>query len=242
MGERRFYRAIMARSGLVSFRVVHKETDLYVQAPLDLSLKVSSWVIQARQAIELYIQSHPEFLSSRSPLAFDPFANPIIKQMLEAGIAARVGPMAAVAGAIAEFIGRNILEQTPGEVIVENGGDVFLTTKSPVTISIFAGPSPLSNKIAVKLDPKGRCLGVCTSSGTVGHSLSLGRADAVTVIAHSAALADAMATSAANLVKKKSDIKLALKTIKDVKGVLGGVVIKGDRLGAVGQIEIIPIT
>ena len=239
--KERFYRSLMCRPGLKGFRVAHRETDLYVQARRDVTARVSRWIIQARTYIESYAASHPGFLDALAPLPVDPFAPPVVSSMLEAGTRAGVGPMAAVAGAVAQYVGDRILEEVPGEVIVENGGDIFLKVEGPVVVSIFAGASPLSNRVGIRVPCRGEPLGICTSSGTVGHSRSLGRADAVTVVAASTPLADALATSAANLVKKRGDIDLALRRLQGIKEIKGAVVIKGGRLGVFGGVELVPI-
>jgi ApbE superfamily uncharacterized protein (UPF0280 family) len=146
--------------------------------------------------------------------------------------------MAAVAGAMAQFVGRDLLSLTPN-VIVENGGDIFLKCKDNINIGIFAGESPLSDRLAIRVGPEEMPVGICTSSATVGPSLSLGRADAVCVRSSSAALADAAATAVGNRVKTKKDIKKALafgSQIKDVRGIL---IILGDELGVWGEMELI---
>ncbi|MBP5165761.1 MAG: UPF0280 family protein [Oscillospiraceae bacterium] len=144
--------------------------------------------------------------------------------------------MAAVAGAVAEHVGR-ALSGLSEEVIVENGGDVFLIGRRERTVAIYAAESPLSGLLGVTVLPQGG-MGVCTSSGTVGHSLSLGRADAAVVIARSCALADAAATRLGNLVRAPDDIEDALERICSVKDVLGALVIIGDRMGAKGDVRL----
>ena len=93
--------------------------------------------------------------------------------------------MAAVAGGIAECVGQGLLDAGHKEIIVENGGDLFLSRSVALTVSIFAGQSPLSNRLGLNIVPEQMPLGICTSSGTVGHSLSFGLADSVTVVADS---------------------------------------------------------
>ena len=241
MGKARSYRAFMKRPGLVSFKVCHKETDLFIQASKNLSEKVSAWIVEARSAIESYAMLHPGFLESYSPLPFDPMAPDVVRDMLVAGLKAEVGPMAAVAGTIAEYVGRRIQKEISGEVIVENGGDVFLRVFSPVTVAVFAGSSVLSGRLGIRLDSNGEALAVCTSSGTVGHSTSFGTADAVTVISGNCALADAAATAAGNLVKRKPDVEDALNFLKELEGVDGAVVVKQDLVGAFGKIELVAL-
>jgi len=161
--------------------------------------------------------------------------------MAEAAQTAGVGPMAAIAGAIAECVGRELLEFSP-EVIVENGGDIFLKVLHRRTIGIYAGDSPLTGKIGLQIEAKDTPLGVCTSSGTVGHSLSFGRADAVAVLAPSAALADAAATAIGNRVNKPEDIDKALELARGIAGLKGVVIIIGESIGVQGNIKLCETT
>jgi ApbE superfamily uncharacterized protein (UPF0280 family) len=230
----------MAREGLVPFRVAVKETDLLVLAAGDFTHEVREVVVRERQQLERYIEAHPEFLKTLHPWPEDPFAPGVVREMIAAGQKTGVGPMAAVAGAIAERVGRALLPLTP-EVIVENGGDIFLQVTRPATVALFAGASPLSQKVGLKIDPLLGPLGVCTSSGTVGHSLSFGRADAACVLAPDAALADACATALGNRVPDAGAINAALAWVAEVPGILGAVVIVGDKLGAWGQVELTPL-
>jgi hypothetical protein len=148
--------------------------------------------------------------------------------------------MAAVAGAVAEFVGKSLLEYS-SEVIVENGGDIFACVSENLTVEIFAGKSSLSGKIGIRLDPSHMPAGICTSSGTVGPSLSFGKADAVTVVSPSAAFADAVATCIGNMIRTEDDIQLGLKrgeTFSEVKGV---VIIAGTKMGVYGDLELVKL-
>ena len=238
--EPRTYRTRMARGGLVSFRVAVKETDLMVLAARDFTNEVREAVVKERQQLEGYIEAHPDFVKTLAPWPEDPFAPGLVREMIAAGKKTGVGPMAAVAGAIAERVGRALMPSSP-EVIVENGGDIFLKISRPATVALFAGKSPLSQKVGLKIEPLLGPLGVCTSSGTVGHSLSFGRADAACVLAPSAALADACATALGNRVPDAGAIDAALEWVAEVPGILGAVVIVGDKLGAWGQVELTPL-
>jgi ApbE superfamily uncharacterized protein (UPF0280 family) len=150
--------------------------------------------------------------------------------------------MAAVAGAIAGRVGRDLLDRgKTGEIIVENGGDIFVATRTEARIGIFAGASPLSGKVGIVVPAGQMPVGVCTSSGTVGHSLSFGKADAVTVVAGCTALADAVATAVGNVVKEKRDIDSGLSLARDIEGISGVVIIIGDKIGAWGDIELISL-
>lgn len=235
--EKRTYRAYTASPGLVSFSVAVKETDLFISASRRLEKEALDAAAQARMLLEGYIDRRPEFRTSLAPVAADPHAPAVAQAMLRAAAACGVGPMAAVAGAVAEYVGSLLLRHCP-EVIVENGGDVFFKISRPATVGIFAGPSPLSERIGIKISQTDAAFGICTSSGTVGPSLSFGAADAVTVRAASAALADAAASAIGNAVRSAGDIGRALEIGRAIGGVDGIVIIKEDRLGAWGNIEL----
>jgi ApbE superfamily uncharacterized protein (UPF0280 family) len=160
--------------------------------------------------------------------------------MVKAGENAGVGPMAAIAGAIAEQVGFGLLELTD-QVIVENGGDVFIKTNSSVTVEIFTGNSPLSSRIGIRMKSRPGPCAVCTSSGTIGHSLSLGKADAVCVVADSCPFADAAATSIANRVDSAADIETAIEAGKSIEKIRGIVVIVGQKMGLWGDLEVVPL-
>jgi len=237
----RIYRTRMAREGLTGFRVAVKETDLWVLAARDFSAEVREIVIQERQQLEAYIAANPGFLTTLTPWPADPFAPAVVREMIEAAAAAGVGPMAAVAGALAARVGRQLAPVSP-EVIVENGGDIFLALEQPATVALFAGRSGLSHRVGLRLDPHLSPLGVCTSSASIGHSLSLGRADAACVLAENAALADAAATALGNRVQGADSIAAALAWVAALPGILGAIVIVGEKLGAWGRVELAPLT
>jgi uncharacterized protein len=234
----RIYRDFSPTARLLSFRVAVAETDLYIKAHTNLEEEAKTLVVTYRTHIEDYIRSHPHFLHSLKPVPEDESAPEIVKDMIKASREAGVGPMAAVAGAIAERIGRRLLHHSP-EILVENGGDIFMSTQEPTIVRIFAGPSPLSNTMALKILPSQMPLGVCTSSRTVGPSLSFGKADAVTVVSPSTALADAVATAAGNVVKVKEDIQFALTLGSRFLGVTGLLIIIDDKMGIWGDLEIV---
>ncbi len=211
-----------------------------VHADKLLAAEAKELVLEHRGYIEAYIKAHPDFLTSLKPWRVQRPVPNIISDMANAAAQAGVGPMAAVAGAIGEHVGLGLLE-IADEVIVENGGDVFVKTNSPATVAIFAGGSPLSMQLGIQLDCERMPAGVCTSSGTLGHSLSLGRADAVCVLAESCAVADAAATSIGNLVRSAADIDLAIAAGKKIAEIAGIVVICGDKIGAWGDLTLIPL-
>lgn len=239
MFKERTYRNWVEAGDLTSFEVKEKETDLYILAARDLSGPAREAILTCRADIENYILKYPEFYTTLVPISVSAGAPDIVRVMAEAGRHAGVGPMASIAGAVAEFVGRALLAFSD-QVIVENGGDIFLKTSKKRTIGIYAGErSPFTGKLAIEIAPDGEPLGVCTSSGTVSHSLSFGNADAVLITSRDAALADAAATAAGNEVKATGDIEKGISVAKSVDGVIGVVIMIGDKLGSWGEIKLI---
>jgi len=238
--QERFYRSQINTPDWVSFTIQVKESDLWIRARKDLSAESYERLFQYRHSLEVYIQQHPEFKDSLQPLGQDPLAPPIVQTMLQAGQTAGVGPMAAVAGAIAMFVGQDLLAFSP-EVIIENGGDLFIFSQEPLIVGIFAGESPLSGRLGIQLPPSPEPVGLCTSSATVGPSLSFGRADAVTILSSSAALSDAVATGVGNRVRSKNDIQPALEWAQTIPEVEGALIIIGEQMGVWGNLELVAI-
>jgi len=234
----RFYRSWQKPSGLRSFRVRHGETDLQIFAEKHLDTLASDLVLKYRSQLEQTIKDFSPFLTSLKPVFFKSEFE-IVNAMIQKSSLAGVGPMAGVAGAIAEFVGRGLTSYSR-EIIIENGGDIFMKTKRNRTLLVYAGEdSPFRDKIKIRLNGNGRELGVCTSSKKVGHSKSFGNSDAVVVIADSALTADVFATAVGNLVKTEENITLALDFLKGQADVRGGLIIIGDKIGAWGEIELV---
>ena len=241
MYEPRTYRHWVKAKNLISFNVVVKETDLYIRASTNLKRKAHKLVVKYRDILERYIERYPDFLTSLKPLPTDDNAPHIVKEMLLATARAGVGPMASVAGAIAEFVGNELLDFTP-EIIVENGGDIYLKSQTKRIIGIYAGESPLTGKIGLEIEGEDTPLGICTSSGTVGHSLSYGRADAVVVVSKSATLADAAATATGNLITQPDDIPTGIEFARGIEGLAGVLIIQGKDMGLWGKAKICPLS
>lgn len=233
----RDYRNKIRLKELTAFNVCVKETDLWISAERDLQKEAEDLVFNFRYQIENYIKANPNFLSSLKPLPKDPFAPDIVKEMILCTEKAGVGPMASVAGAIAQYVGYRLLEIS-SQIIIENGGDIFLNVSRDVTVSLFAGKSPLSEKVGLVIKREMMPLGVCSSSGKVGHSLSFGKSDVICVLAHSAVLADGAATSLGNRINSGDDLKRIPRMAEAIEGVLGGVAIIGDQMTAWGEVEL----
>jgi len=239
MYQPRTYRHWVKDKDLVSFKVAVKETDLYIRARANLKRKALKLVLKYRQLLEKYIERHPLFLTSLEPVAAGDDAPQIVAEMAESTRKVGIGPMAAVAGAIAEFVGSQLLDSSP-EIIVENGGDIYLKSLGDRLIGIYAGKSPLTGKIGLEIRGQDTPMGICTSSGTVGHSLSLGQADAVIALSSSAVLADAAATAIGNLILKPDDIPGGIEFAQGIDGLTGVVIIQGDKMGLWGEVKIYP--
>lgn len=238
MSPQPFYRRWI-ETDLTGFGVTVAESDLYILADRDLTAEAEEALRQARGEIERHIARCPDFQASLKPItAEDRSASPLITRMIMASRKTRVGPMAGVAGAVAEAVGTELLRHSK-QVIVENGGDIFIKSLKDRQFGIYAGTSPLSGKIALRIRAERTPLGVCTSSGTVGHSMSFGAADAVTIIAQDTTLADAAATAVCNTVRGEGDIEAALKFSKSIEGVTGCVIVYQGKIGSIGDVELV---
>lgn len=240
MYEERTYRKRSAPDDLVCFEVVYKETDLFCCTSVDVKPLIEERVLFYRNQLEGYARLRPAFLESLVPIAPDPLAPRIAREMMEASDRVGVGPMACVAGAIAEFVGRDINPFTD-EYIIENGGDVCLRTGRDRTVVVYAGDSPYSGRIAVRIKARELPYGICTSSATVGPSLSLGAADAVCVIGASALFSDGLATKLGNRVHGEADIGAALEDASSYAEVAGVLIVLGNKLGAWGDVDLIKV-
>ncbi|HEX73682.1 MAG TPA: UPF0280 family protein [Dehalococcoidia bacterium] len=237
MYEPRTYRHWIKGKDLLSFNIAAKETDLCIRASTNLRRKAYKVVSKYRDILERYIERHPTFLTSLEPVSVGDDAPNIVKLMAEATARVGIGPMASVAGAIAESVGIELSAFSP-EIIVENGGDIYLKSLRDRLIGIYAGESPLTGKIGLEINGEDTPLGICTSSGTVGHSLSYGKADAVIVVSKSAIVADAAATAIGNLIVQSNDIPSGIEFAQGINGLLGVIIIRDDNIGLWGEVKI----
>ena len=188
-----------------------------------------------RGLIEEYILKHKEFLSSLKPVKVKD-APEIVRLMAQGAKIANVGPMAAVAGTLAEFCVRKMMKHGAKTALVENGGDVFAYTSIPLHIGIYAGYTKLADKLALRLDPENTPLSICSSS-KLGHSLSFGNCDLASVFSKKSYVADAVATAVANRVKEENDIEPTLKWALKLKDVIGVLIVKDDKVGIMGDTQ-----
>jgi hypothetical protein len=237
--DNRTYRAGSVSRDLVAFTATVKETNIYVQAERDLTDEAYTAVINARSAVERYIESHPYFATSLVPVIEDPYAPSVVKEMIRDSRLAGVGPMAAVAGAVAQFVALELSEHS-SEIIVENGGDIFLFSKNIRVVELYtdaAGPG-----LGIEIGDASGGLGISSSSAVIGRSLSLGGSDLATVVASTGALSDAAATALGNRATKRHDIEAALMEVIAIPGVLGAVVIVDGKIGVSGALKLIALS
>jgi ApbE superfamily uncharacterized protein (UPF0280 family) len=233
--QQRFYREWPETGDLVSFEVQVSESDLLIRADKNLRDAAKEALLKYRVQIESYIKNHPEFLTTLQPYPVEPLAPKIIREMAAAAEKAGVGPMAAVAGAVAEFVGEDLKKSSP-DIIVENGGDIYLAATKSRRVGLYAGKQ--MPPVFIEVLPEETPCGICTSSGNLGHSLSFGKADSVTIIAPSAALADAAATAAGNSVQSEADIEEGLNRALSIEGVRGAIISVNKRIGFKGEVRL----
>ncbi len=234
-----FYRTVVHPKDLIPFHVEEEESNLLILAEKDLTGQARTELLRQRDLLKQYICQHPEFYYSFSPVVITDGPE-VVKRMAEAAWLTDTGPMASVAGTLAEMVGSYLLKESEN-VIVENGGDIFLRCQKTTVIAIYAKDSPFSLKIGLKLPGADFSRGLATSSGTVGHSWSFGQADAVTVLCRSASLADAAATYLGNLVHSKDDFPAVEDKLKTLPFIEGVVIIAGKEMLVWGNIELVSL-
>ncbi|MEM2874729.1 MAG: UPF0280 family protein [Candidatus Hadarchaeales archaeon] len=219
----------------------YRETRLNIKCDEERAIDAAIHAgILARAEVERYVGLHPEFRWSLEPIDLPGRHPRVIELMLRAGKTAGVGPFAAVAGAIAQVAAEAAIEAGARNVIVENGGDIAIMGNRDFRIAVFPGPSMDEKRIPLgfHINAGDLPMGICTSSGTVGHSISFGDADAVVVFAREAATADGAATSIANEVKGSSreGLERGLQKAGAIGGILGCLIIYGGDVGKWGSV------
>ena len=240
----RTYRQHFRQDRWTYFAIEHKETDLYIGVDRtswhpELPEYTAHFIRELRREMDEWIVCHPDYAQALIPWKADLEAPEIFREMSQVSQKSGIGPMSAVAGAVAQKTGEAIQKRFGvKEVIVENGGDIYAALCQDIDISVFAGPSPLSEKVGLHIEAAFAPLGICTSSGTVGPSLSFGKADAVMIICQDTSLADTYATAFANTIQTADDIQSCIEKIKEKQEILAAMVIKDDKMGICGNFEL----
>ena len=226
------------------FTVQHMETDLWIGVDKEsyvvtMPEVVYKQVIQIRQEFNNYYRIDPDFFTSLKPVIPAKSVNNYIFRMCKASSRTGVGPMAGIAGLFAEEIGKKLLEKfSIRELVIENGGDCFISVQEPLIVHIFAGESPLSEKVGIIIQKSSSSLGICTSSGKIGHSKSFGKADAVMVVSPDTVLADQYATAICNQIQSREDIEKELNVIEQNDELYAVAIVMENKIGYRGNFEL----
>jgi len=235
--DRSIYRKNISVKGKYCYRLKYKYTDLFITSNRDILKELKSPVLSFYNEIEKVILDEPVFERSLVPVEIKSYYSPLIKKMCRAARMFGVGPMAAIAGAVCDRLAESIA-QSCKFLMIENGGDIFIKSTMRVKVGLYSSNSYFSDKLNIEFNAEQTPCGICSSSGSMGHSLSLGRSDLVTIMSDSTILADAAATAVANSIKDQTDIEKAISQYKKNKEIKGMVIIKGDRIGIWGAMQL----
>lgn len=226
-----------------SFREFHYK-DAHFRIHTSTWDAVTDSIITEREKLESFLLQTPGF---REALVFSPMEPRVldispesVRRMQQASFLSSLGPMAAVAGTMAQLAAEASRKAGSPESIIENGGDLYLdldrTSDFPITLGIYSGKKSPFQNLAFKILPEMTPLAICSSSSRMGHSLSFGDCDLVTVFSKDASLADAAATLAGNLVKGSEDMEEVLNRIMNIEGIQGILILRDEQLGALGEL------
>lgn len=217
-----------------------EETHIRLKTDLK-NQELKKFIFKLRYDLKQYISRNQDFLLSLEPIESYPEGLPkIVEMMYESSGYADVGPMACVAGTISELSLNYLMENDSKYSIVENGGDIAIINNETVVCGIYSNNEILGNNIGFEIKSRKRPLGICTSSGKIGHSISFGQSDSVTVIGKSPSIADGLATRIANdAFGETSEDKVtnAVETAEQFKEFFEGVlIISQDNVGTIGKL------
>jgi len=215
-----------------SFDIQVQELVLHITAPEDFAEESRAAALSFWEQIQSYALRYPEFRRSKRPIAGTPADAPdIVREMVSSASDAGVGPMFTFRGAVTDQVGR-FLAGSLAEVTVSCDGDYFIQTRKRMKLAVRRhGGEP----IAIAVEPSRGGLGAST---TLGRGRGGGGPDGLAVLATSCMLADAAAAGVQALLPKPDGFKLALRYLRQVPGVRGGVVVVGERIGVAGGLEI----
>ncbi len=240
----RTYRTQFNTERFAGFEVAYLETDLWIGVDPEsfhpeMKTVALAKIKNLREKLDKYIATEPFFKKSLKPFQPTEIAPSEAIEMAEAAERAGIGPMSTVAGLFAREIGETLLQNfSIAEMVIENGGDIYVLLKNELVLSVFAGESILSERIGLVIPPEKNKLGICTSAGTVGPSLSYGKADAVVVVCENVLLADAFATALGNKVKTPNDVEKVINQSEKYTEILSLLIICEDKVGIKGESEI----
>lgn len=234
------YRRRIKASMKYNWRLVHRYSDLFISSDSDIIGRLRNLVHEFYGEIDSVISSDASFLKSLAPVAIKKEYPPIIKEMCMAAREMNVGPMASVAGAVCDYISGRLPPVMCGNLVIENGGDLYLRSTRDLNVGLYIKGSMLNDRLYLKIKKIQTPCGLCSSSGRFGHSLSLGKSDLVTVLAGSTITADAAATAIANTIISENDIDRAITAFRGKNGIRGILIVKNNRIGLWGDMRLSP--
>ncbi len=232
------YRKKISSKTAYKWHLAYRNTDLYVASSKNIIDALVKHLIDFYEAVDRVSKTNPAFLKSLSPLRENMSYPEIINEMVRKSAVYGVGPMASIAGAVCDYIGRKLMGEAR-TIIIENGGDIFIKSGHQVIAGIYTENIKLGDKLKLKIQPKNTPCGLCSSSGTMGHSLSLGKTDLVSVLASTTISADAAATALANRISEEGQIQSSIEEFKKMPALKGILVIKSSKIGLWGQMELV---
>jgi uncharacterized protein len=218
-----------------AFELKESQGTIIADKEIAIDIAVES-LRRNREALENFVKANPKFLSSLNPVKA-PSEPLVAKLMAEASEKTAVGPMAAVAGVLADLAVKDMLNAGCEVAVVEDGGEISAVSNVPVDVALAAGDEPLSRKFGFRLTDFP--IGVATSSGRFSHALSFGDAEAATVFCRTAGLADAAATAIGNVVKGddcQTAIQHGIDRALSIEGVEGVLILYKGLVGTAGKI------
>ncbi|WP_163715347.1 UPF0280 family protein [Mangrovibacterium lignilyticum] len=242
--EARTFRNSFPKDRFQSFVVEYLESDVWVGVDpesyrADMEVEVLQVLTKAVDELKAYVEENPLFRKSLKACAVAETAPEAIRKLAHSAELGAVGPLAARSGLLNELIGQALLEKFEiGELIVENGGDLYLKLRDSLIVSIFADDLEDSGLMGLEVMPEQTPLGIGTGLGTKGHPINHGKADAVMIMAKNGADAGALAVGVGNRVKKLSDLEKVLKHLKLMPEVTAAVLIVEDQIAVHGDNEL----
>ncbi len=236
--DRGIYRKNILQSHRYAWQASYRHTELLISADSDIKEKIKGLLEEIYRQLDYCIQKEPAFLKSLSPVKVKPFFPEAIRNMCRLSALFNVGPMAAVAGAVNDFLAAG-LKSSCNELIIENGGDLYIKSGRDINTGVYVKNSFFKDLITVQVDSADMPCGICSSSGTFGHSLSLGNCDLAVVLSDSSTGADAAATAVANSINTVEDIRKSIDFFKGLSPVKGLLIIKKDIVGIWGKIRLV---
>jgi len=227
-------------SSLFEYSFIDGESKVHLKSDRKKALHEATREIKhSRRELVNYVQQHPEFQYALEPVRAPREAPKIVRVMIDASTVAKVGPMASVAGALADLGMEAMLRRGAKTAVVEDGGEIAAFTNQPIIVSLWSSGAELSGRIGFQILREDCPVGIATSSSKTGHALSFGEADSVTIVAQSASLADAAATAICNSVvgmDVEVSIQRGLERAKSIEGVRGVIIIREGHTGLWGRL------